>query len=454
MKRLERFFMIRGRKLFFLMGLTVLFTLAILVSPPQNSVEPIENSILSPNVDSPISIVGNGGFTGYSGNGSPGSPYIIENKVIDGLGSSNCIEITDTDAYFVIQNCVLYNGNYGIDLHNASNGLVINNIAYDMAYSGFLVYQGASWNTLRNNTAYNNAERGIWLFGPNVNYNIIDDNTFINNSRGVFLSQGSHHNTIIGNTIHNNSAIGILLQISDNVTIVNNIITNSTEGIFLSSADNATIFDNVIQDNSEQGIYVYDSHDNNITLNSIINNVITGILLENSENNTMTNNALHRNGIAVNDTGGSGNSETGNSYYAPTLTDGTLLPSIGDTSTVFVYSVIYTDVDNRAPTSIKVVIDDVSHTMTKLSPDDNTYSDGCIYIYTTTVAVGVIHRYHYEATDYADTVRTPNTGDYLGPIVMEVAGGIPGFSVLFGILGLLSVIGLIFAIRRKNLATI
>jgi len=44
-----------------------------------------------------------------TGNGTYSEPYIIEDLVIDGGGSGSCISIENSDVYFKIDNCSVYN---------------------------------------------------------------------------------------------------------------------------------------------------------------------------------------------------------------------------------------------------------------------------------------------------------------------------------------------------------
>jgi len=48
-----------------------------------------------------------------SGSGSFSNPYVIENVTINGLNSSNCIEIKNSNENFIIRNCTLYNASMG-----------------------------------------------------------------------------------------------------------------------------------------------------------------------------------------------------------------------------------------------------------------------------------------------------------------------------------------------------
>ena len=76
-----------------------------------------------------------------SGSGSWTDPYVIENITINGQGSGNCIEIRNSDAYFIVRNCTLYNSgtsnNAGIKLDNVENGTIINNNCHSLISSFF-----------------------------------------------------------------------------------------------------------------------------------------------------------------------------------------------------------------------------------------------------------------------------------------------------------------------------
>ena len=49
-----------------------------------------------------------------SGSGTLNDPYLIANVTIDGTGSSECILIQNSNAYFVIKNCTLYNAKFEV----------------------------------------------------------------------------------------------------------------------------------------------------------------------------------------------------------------------------------------------------------------------------------------------------------------------------------------------------
>ncbi len=136
---------------------------------------------------------------------------------------------------------------------------------------------------------------------------------------------------------------------------------------------------------------------------------------------------------------------------SPTLTLGTVTPKIGYETTVFLFSIIYTDLDNDAPTSISVLINSIPHTMVKLTPSDDDYTDGCVYIYTTTLAVSASN-YTYEfRTDnaYSSVIATPLYQDLKVSSPSTTSEGIPGYD-LFIFLGIIGMLSLVILIKRRK----
>ncbi len=132
------------------------------------------------------------------GDGSWGSPYVIENITIDAGGSGSGILIENSNDYFIIRNCTVYNSgsgvwDAGIKLESVSNGILINNNFSNNNYRG--LYLDYSDNiTVSGNNAYSNTVYGIYLWG-------------------------SVNNTVSGNTANDNTYDGIFLDNSDNNTI-------------------------------------------------------------------------------------------------------------------------------------------------------------------------------------------------------------------------------------------
>ncbi|MBD3230229.1 MAG: hypothetical protein GF329_18770 [Candidatus Lokiarchaeota archaeon] len=436
----------KGKKTIFIVSL--LFILLLPIPNQNNRVSENPNKPITKNMDPIVVVNNNSEFigAGFTGSGSESQPYILENKVINGM-FSHCIYISDTDAHFIIKNCILYNGSYGIYLDNASNGKIINVTSRNNQNSGILIYQGSNYINCYNNTLYDNKDYGIYLYGPNSEHCLIHNNTIYNNTRGIYVFQGADFNNFTDNTFYEHSQAAILLEISSNCTVSGNIAYNNDEGIATSNCNNNSFIDNYVHDNND-GIRLSTSDNNNISVNFIKNNVDTGIFLGQSDSNIISWNTIHENAVCINQTSSTGNNIFNNSCNLATLTEKSFSPSSGDTQTFFTYSVRYTDVENFAPTYIKVVINGISHDMVKLASSDNTYDDGCTYVYTTTLPAGSLHSHYFEAGDMMDTTRTPATGEDLGPSVQPAP--IPGFTWIYGLLSIFFIFGIILALNRKK----
>ena len=131
-----------------------------------------------------------------SGNGTFSEPYVLEDLVIDSEVSGSCILIENSEEYFKIENCTIYNSgvsypNSGISLRNVTNAQLIDNKC-SSNYNGIHLNNSYN-NTISENTANSNKHYGITL-GYSDN-NTISGNTASNNYYGIGLS-GGDYNTI------------------------------------------------------------------------------------------------------------------------------------------------------------------------------------------------------------------------------------------------------------------
>ncbi|MFX1346574.1 MAG: nitrous oxide reductase family maturation protein NosD, partial [Promethearchaeota archaeon] len=189
-------------------------------------------------VSGKIHIDGNSGWVDFkndgncTGNGTYSEPYVIEDLVIDGGGSGSCIWIENTNVYFKIENCTLYNFGTGINLRNVTNSLIIDNNANANNIGGTGIYLWHSDNNTITGNIANNNSAGISLDGSD--YNTISGNTASDNQQGLYLSY-SNNNTILGNYANTNSygGFGINLWQSNNNTITGNTANNNSHGIGL-----------------------------------------------------------------------------------------------------------------------------------------------------------------------------------------------------------------------------
>ena len=278
---------------------------------------------------SPISIVGNAGFTNASGvvwgSGTASDPYTIADWDIT-PSTADGIWIQDTDAHFIVRNCYVHDaspGYWGIVLWNcvngtlknnscsnnpfcmylesSSNNTLINNTCLNNPPSSFCIYLGySSNNTLTNNTCGSNGYFGIYLF-------ISNNNTLTNNTCGSNNGYGIHITNSNGNTLSNNTCCwnyydGIYLLYSSNNTLTNNTCdSNYHDGIYLDSSSNNTLGNNTLTNNiccsnKQYGICLsYSSSNNTLSNNTCSSNGYDGICLSSSSNNTLINNTCSSN---------------------------------------------------------------------------------------------------------------------------------------------------------------
>ena len=132
--------------------------------------------------------------------------------VIDGKGTGNCILIEDSNVFFKIENCTLYNSGggpltAGIKLDSVRNGLLIqNNVLNNYAFGIYLL-----------------SNEKVKIIGNTVSNNVAD---------GIQLSM-ANNNTISGNDVNTHPYWGIDLHYSDNNMISDNTASNNDDGIRL-----------------------------------------------------------------------------------------------------------------------------------------------------------------------------------------------------------------------------
>ena len=105
----ERISLRKIKKIISLVMIISLFLLSfLLIMNVENSVTVKNTNLIMETRATPIIIDGNYwlGQNASSGYGNSTHPYIIENHFIDGSGT-NCIDIRNTDAHFIIENCTV-----------------------------------------------------------------------------------------------------------------------------------------------------------------------------------------------------------------------------------------------------------------------------------------------------------------------------------------------------------
>ena len=141
--------------------------------------------------------------TVWSGSGTEGDPYLVENLNI--TTDAGCVNVTNTTKHFEIRDCFFASVStpalYGVNLRNVTNGAVRNCIIRGINM-GIACYR------------FNNS--------------IISDNTIFNCSAGIQADSISNV-TISGNTVYNNLH-GMGFSLTINCDVVHNTVFNCTLG--------------------------------------------------------------------------------------------------------------------------------------------------------------------------------------------------------------------------------
>ncbi len=234
-----------------------------------------------------------------SGSGTFEDPYKIKDLIINGYNSSDCILIGNSSAYFIIENCTLYNASYGnynagIKLMYTNNGTIIRNNCSFNNDNGIYFYWCVN-NTILGNYIFNNSETGIYL---DACENITVLSNMVNNTKlhnGIRTYYCNYIN-LTGNTVMLGGENGILIRNGKNMTITNNIAKdNGQDGVMLYFPDNCIVSNNNLT-NNRRGVFLYQECDfNTISENNVSNNREYGIALYNSDNNTVFGNIANNN---------------------------------------------------------------------------------------------------------------------------------------------------------------
>ncbi|TFG04242.1 MAG: right-handed parallel beta-helix repeat-containing protein, partial [Promethearchaeota archaeon] len=209
-----------------------------------------------------------------SGNGTLGSPYVIENRVINMTGQlKGGISIFGTGYHFIIRNCVLIGDNYyaGIEIWNAANGTLMNNTITKFRYG--ISVKGASMVNISENQLNYNHWRGLEL---------------------AYVLASSHSIQVINNTMMGNVLqSGCRVEWVYDCTFINNTFNNNgAKGLWLKNAHGSIVTNNVANANGDYGFLVEYAHLNNFTHNRAHGNPVSGFRATNSITNHFINNTV------------------------------------------------------------------------------------------------------------------------------------------------------------------
>ena len=269
---------------------------------------------------------------GWSGSGTWGSPYIIQNYEIDGNGTT-AFYIGNTTRYFIVKFSHFYNFSYSndgyhrgiVELYNVKNGDVYGCNITDGQY-GIYVTTHSSSNHVEYNQFYN-VTNGVYLYFY-ASTTIVSSNVFhyrVHVGTAITIAYNSDNNEVWYNTI-DGPATGVYINgnngaCTGNFISRNTITTTRDYSVYVySSLGSNRVENNTIRDSMDEGIRVYSSSDyTTIVNNSIFNSVNYGIDVHSSDNVLVYNNSLVGNNGAT-DTYDSShvqavNNGSGNQWY-------------------------------------------------------------------------------------------------------------------------------------------
>ena len=197
----------------------------------------------------PISVSGNAAFAaqGWPGNGSQQSPYVIEGlEIVAGI---TCISIRNSNAYFIIRNCMLVQTDTeasSIWLSHVSNGAV-ENCSISSGRAG-VVLVATTGCAIVNSTLTDCGYYGILQSGSNDNCTLSGNRVIHCGGYGFRLSY-MKYSLVENNCILDCGEMGIGFQYSQNVTVANNEVSNGGRfGLYIASTGNCTFINNTLQD--------------------------------------------------------------------------------------------------------------------------------------------------------------------------------------------------------------
>ena len=221
--------------------------------------------------------------------------YLLENTIT--ASNTNGIHLSMSSNHNIISgNNSVSNNTCGINIDSSDSNTLSNNNIINNKAIGIELYGSCNSIITENNISWNrttpNNRNGIDLFYSNNN--TINDNTIINATLGIEITDNSSYNSIRRNTISQSvfeaircstsssntdisgnilkeNGIGISLEDTNNNLIVDNIVSKNTIGINI-SGDTNTIKHNLISDNFEGITIYYLGRNTLISSNDLLNN--------------------------------------------------------------------------------------------------------------------------------------------------------------------------------------
>ncbi|MFW9848911.1 MAG: NosD domain-containing protein [Candidatus Thorarchaeota archaeon] len=277
------------------------------------------------NLDSHDKIVikGNSDFSdeGWSGDGTVSNPYSLSDFLIK--TNTTAINITNVDAFFVIDNCwITYDGdgrgdNSGIEMVNISNGIIRSSVFANMERG---VRISKSLNCVISNCTLNSNEYGI-LISRSENCTVINSLFRIGGSYGVYINESKFIDVVNSQFTAYSSGInayssqmcsingcflqgmsyGVRLSTCHDFSFLNCSFVELYRGVQIYTCKNLTLNQNLFNQTT-YSLESYQSYGVSLTDSEIShsNQYRRGIYLEESTFSVFHNLSLRNSGISIN----------------------------------------------------------------------------------------------------------------------------------------------------------
>lgn len=267
----------------------------------------------------PIIISGNSDFIyqGWPGNGTESNPFIIESLSI--FANETCINITDTDAFFLIKDCVLDADVYEmmprqfcVYFQNVTNGVIMDSILSSQNDAIFI----DDSDFCQVDRCYITAQRtGLHII--NCTSFVLSNSQLSSNHTWEILAENTVHLLLLSNHLIGgySAHAGLLVSESIEFEIRNNTLrSHEDEGISIGGSSHGFIVNNSVSENFD-GIELFSVKNTLVVNNSVFDNRIGFYLALQEDNCTLETNSIHHNGNGL-WVVGDNNTIRGNSFLA------------------------------------------------------------------------------------------------------------------------------------------
>ncbi|RKE80250.1 tandem-95 repeat protein [Rhizobium sp. AG855] len=246
-----------------------------------------------------------------------GNGLIHQDITIRGVEVMNCnaygVNPHEITYDLLVENCISHdNGKDGFVADYVEGGIYRNNIAYNNVRHGFNITTSSNDLVLENNTAYQNGGAGLVTQRSDIF------------PEGQDTIPWPANIMVIGGEYYANAREGILIKLSDHVTVTGaDIHDNKRQGIRIEGATNTVIHDNTVYNNSQEANGVYDE----INIRLRVDTAVSPSRTYYSENTQIYDNIIYadgavraRYGIREETTNSTADNPSGTVVYGNTVT--------------------------------------------------------------------------------------------------------------------------------------